>query len=113
MIDPSHAPWRLRMGANVTDGGVEFRVWAPHANTIDVTLGQAYIPLTRGDDGVWSGIIPETGPGTRYRYRVDGVWSFPDPYSRSQPDGPHEPSCVVDPAAYTWSDANWRGTGIA
>jgi maltooligosyltrehalose trehalohydrolase len=34
---------------------------------------------------------------------------FPDPVSRFQPEGPHGPSQVVDPARFAWSDQQWRG----
>src|SRR5262249_16300728 len=33
----------------------------------------------------------------------------PDPASRYQPDDVHGPSEVIDPAAYKWEDAEWRG----
>ena len=33
----------------------------------------------------------------------------PDPASRYQPDGPHGPSAIVDPAAFRWTDSGWRG----
>jgi maltooligosyltrehalose trehalohydrolase len=43
-----------------------------------------------------------------YRYRLaHGV--FPDPASRFQPEGPHGPSRIVDPGAFRWSDAGWKG----
>jgi malto-oligosyltrehalose trehalohydrolase len=33
----------------------------------------------------------------------------PDPASRAQPDGVHGASTVIDPGAYSWRDATWRG----
>ncbi len=97
------------MGATVVDGGVEFRVWAPDAVSIDVEIGNIYVPLARGEDGVWHGVVADARAGTRYRYRIDGGGCFPDPYSRSQPEGPHGPSAVVDPDAYVWHDEEWAG----
>ncbi|HEY2155541.1 MAG TPA: malto-oligosyltrehalose trehalohydrolase, partial [Isosphaeraceae bacterium] len=38
--------------------------------------------------------------------------TMPDPASRWQPEGPHGPSCVVDPAAFAWTDRDWRGLSI-
>src|SRR5690606_1424819 len=32
----------------------------------------------------------------------------PDPASRCQPRGPHGPSLVVDPNAFSWTDAGWH-----
>ena len=34
---------------------------------------------------------------------------YPDPASRFQPEGPHGPSCVVDPRQFRWADTNWPG----
>ena len=34
---------------------------------------------------------------------------LPDPASRFQPEGPHGPSEVVDPAAFRWTDGDWAG----
>jgi maltooligosyltrehalose trehalohydrolase len=48
-------------------------------------------------------------PGDLYGYRVDGQGPFPDPASRRQPAGVHGPSQIVDPQAFRWSDAAWRG----
>jgi maltooligosyltrehalose trehalohydrolase len=44
-----------------------------------------------------------------YGYRLDGSPACPDPASRFQPAGPHGPSEIVDPGAFAWSDADWRG----
>ncbi len=100
------------MGANVAGGGVSFRVWAPDASRIEVRIGDALTPMRQDDAGVWSALVPAIGPGMRYRYRVNDTWDYPDPYSRSQPDGPHGHSEVIDPAAYAWHDAGWRGPAL-
>jgi maltooligosyltrehalose trehalohydrolase len=47
--------------------------------------------------------------GSRYRLRLDGDATYPDPWSRSQPDGVHGASEVVDHAAFAWSDDDWPG----
>ncbi|HEY0777101.1 MAG TPA: malto-oligosyltrehalose trehalohydrolase [Gemmatirosa sp.] len=115
---------RLPVGADLTPDGVHFRVWAPDRRRVDVVLdgGERTVPLAResGDaDGHWSGLVPDIAAGARYRYRLDGGDTgssdtapdntFPDPASRHQPDGPHGASAVVDPDAFTWTDAGWRG----
>jgi len=109
----TRTPWRLTMGANVVDGGVEFRVWAPAASRIDVVLEGAEVTLAPVADGVWSGFVPGVEAGARYRYRIDGGGAFSDPYSRSQPEGPHGPSEVIDPAAHRWREHGWKGLGPA
>jgi maltooligosyltrehalose trehalohydrolase len=101
---------RSPLGATLVDDGVEFRVWAPTVHSIGVELeDRAPVPLALGEDGVWSAIVRGIGAGTRYRFHIDDRWGYPDPYSRSQPEGPRGPSEVVDPAAYAWRDADWHG----
>jgi maltooligosyltrehalose trehalohydrolase len=49
----------------------------------------------------------------RYRYRLDqGPDLYPDAASRFQPDGPHGPSMIVDPAAFHWTDVSWPGRAL-
>ena len=60
-------------------------------------------------DGWFSGFIEGIGAGARYRLRLDGGDVVPDPASRAQPDGVHEPSEVVDPSPFRWTDEGWRG----
>jgi len=60
-------------------------------------------------DGWFEVTHPAAGPGTRYRFLVDGAGPFPDPASRFQPLGVHGPSEIVDPGAFAWSDAGWKG----
>ncbi len=98
------------------DGAVHFRVWAPRHRRVDVVLedepGADGHALEREGDGYFSGIVPAARVGACYRYRLGGAQSFPDPASRFQPEGPHGPSRVVDPAAYRWSDAAWNGRAL-
>jgi maltooligosyltrehalose trehalohydrolase len=99
------------LGATVRRDGVHFRVWAPKAKQIEVVVepdGRA-VPLQPDRDGYHQGLVAGLQAGERYRYRIDGGDAYPDPCSRFQPEGPHGPSLVVDPGAFTWSDAQWRG----
>jgi maltooligosyltrehalose trehalohydrolase len=103
---------QLAAGAHIEQGAVHFRVWAPAARTVDVVFPQSAVPslrLNSDADGFFAGSSPALQAGARYRYRVDGSESFPDPYSRFQPEGPHGPSVVIDPNAYVWQDADWPG----
>ena len=34
---------------------------------------------------------------------------YPDPASRFQPEGPHGPSCIIDPRQFQWTDSQWPG----
>ncbi|HTW53232.1 MAG TPA: malto-oligosyltrehalose trehalohydrolase [Stellaceae bacterium] len=103
---------RLPIGAEPQGGnGVHFRVWAPAARTVAIEIeGGATETLSAEPDGYFSGLVSEAGVGTRYRFRLDSQGNaLPDPVSRFQPDGPHGASQVVDPASFTWNDADWSG----
>ena len=104
--------WRLEIGATPEPGGVRFRVWAPSAELVEVVVegpGGGEHRLARDDGGYHSGLLPGLGPGTRYKYRLDGGPGYPDPASRFQPDGVHGPSEVVDTGAFVWTDGDWGG----
>ncbi len=107
---------RLPVGAEVQpDGGVHFRVWAPARSRVAVAVeGGPAVPLEPEAGGYFSGLARAAAAGTRYRFRLDDEDPlYPDPASRFQPDGPHGPSEVVDPAAFAWTDSRWRGASIA
>jgi maltooligosyltrehalose trehalohydrolase len=119
---PSHPtpPRRLPVGAEVVPGGgVHFRVWAPRASGVAVVLEDGagapdVVELDVGDGGYFAGLAPQAAAGTLYRYRLDeDEQLLPDPASRFQPEGPHGPSRVVDPATFAWSDAGWGGLTLA
>ena len=102
---------RFPIGAELNpEGGVQFRVWAPRRQTVEVVFdtGRGF-RLEREAGGYHSGLAPEAAEGTRYRFLLDGEGPFPDPASRFQPAGPHGPSEVVDPNRFRWSDADWPG----
>ncbi|WP_309889000.1 malto-oligosyltrehalose trehalohydrolase [Archangium sp.] len=104
-----------RLGAWVEPGqGVRWRVWAPGHQKVELVLykqdGQPGTPLPLVDEGqgFFSTTLPGEGAGVRYKLRVDGAGPFPDPWSRSQPEGVHGPSEVVVPD-FAWTDAGWKG----
>ena len=92
-----------------------FRVWAPKAQRVDLVLegsaakipGKEFHALASEKGGYFSGSA-NAGAGACYRFRVNDK-SYPDPASRFQPDGPHGPSCIVDPAGFRWTDSHWPG----
>ena len=114
----AEAPRRLPIGAEVLPGGgVCFRVWAPRRRRVEVVFeGGPVLPaleLAPEAGGYFSGEAPDARAGALYRFRLDGEGPFPDPASRFQPEGPHGPSEVIDPATFRWSDAGWRGVSPA
>jgi maltooligosyltrehalose trehalohydrolase len=104
---------RFPIGAELQAGGVHFRVWAPRRTQVTVAFESGQdAELQREPGGYFSGLAQGAAAGARYRLRLDGGDCFPDPASRFQPQGPHGPSQVVDPSAFSWTDAEWRGAHL-
>jgi len=102
------------VGAELLPGGVHFRVWAPRCRRVDVVLeeGGDASALQPEPGGYFSGLVDQAKAGSRYRFRLDGESSYPDPASRFQPEGPHGASEIVDPAAFQWTDQGCTGVRI-
>jgi maltooligosyltrehalose trehalohydrolase len=109
---------RLPIGAELVADGVGFRVWAPAASSVEVVLeagpgSPSAVALDAEGDGYFSAIVRGAGAGTRYRVRLGRAEeALPDPASRFQPEGPHGPSEVVDPAGFAWTDESWGGVAL-
>ena len=102
---------RLPIGAEPVDSRTtHLRVWAPRRSRVQaITLTGHSVTLTREDGGYFSGTI-DASAGDRYHFKLDeDEKPYPDPASRYQPDGPHGPSAIVDPAAFAWTDRGWKG----
>ena len=104
---------RLPIGVELDSaaGGAHARVWAPKRKTVEFVCESGATSLASEGNGYFSGAVEGTA-GTRYRFRLDGGDSFPDPASRFQPEGPHGPSVIVDPSQFQWSDRDWKGARI-
>ncbi|HEY6084735.1 MAG TPA: malto-oligosyltrehalose trehalohydrolase, partial [Nitrospira sp.] len=104
----------MTLGAQVTTGGVRFRVWAPKHARVDVVLQESgnSFPLVKDEAGYFSGLVPIASAGMTYKYRLDNGEAYPDPCSRFQPNGPHGPSLIVDQHAYRWRTMDWRGVRL-
>src|SRR5688500_10661531 len=105
----------LPIGAELVKGSrVDLRVWAPAASRVEVVFPerQAAEPLTAEGNGYFRAEV-EARALDLYQFRLDGREQLvPDPASRFQPQGPHGPSQVIDPAGFQWSDARWRGVKL-
>jgi maltooligosyltrehalose trehalohydrolase len=101
--------------ALLTEGGTRFRLWAPGRARVELELhgSSERHEMNPVEHGWHEMTVATAAAGTRYQFAVyadDGKrWLVPDPASRSNPDGVHEASAVIDPCAYCWSDAAWRG----
>lgn len=100
----------LSLGARyLGDGRCRFCVWGPLADSIEVQIvapRERIVPLEKGPKGYHRAILDGVEPGSLYLYRLDGTTERPDPVSRSQPQGVHGPSQVVDPH-FAWQDRHW------
>ena len=104
----------MPFGAECRDhGSVRFRLWAPAAHQVELCPADANtstrLPLGKCDKGWFELVTDAAGPGTQYKFRINGAQEVPDPASRFQPRDVHGPSEVVDPAAFDWHDGAWRG----
>jgi maltooligosyltrehalose trehalohydrolase len=61
------------------------------------------------DDGGWWQIVADVEVGSAYGFRVDGDKVVPDPATRAQMGDVHWLSRLVDPQAFRWKSANWKG----
>ncbi len=67
------------LGATIVSGGVNFAVWAPESDRVELCLldddgAHWNVDLPGFTKGVYHGFIPEIGPGQRYGFRVHGAW---------------------------------------
>jgi maltooligosyltrehalose trehalohydrolase len=115
--------------------GTRFRLWAPSALRVELQLlgagdaprtggapgadcgpgaGRSSVHSLRAAPGGWhEADVPEALAGARYKFLVHmrdtEPISAPDPASRSNPEGVHGASAVVDPHSYAWRECSWRG----
>jgi maltooligosyltrehalose trehalohydrolase len=90
------------------DGQFRFRLWAPGEPRVLLEAGEAAAAMQRSAEG-WHECAVSAQPGQRYRFRLADDVVVPDPASRFNPDDVHGMSELVDPRAYEWRHAAWRG----
>ena len=109
------------LGAMPTAGGVTFRVWAPHATTVEVrgtfnSWGSDLPLFSEGANGVWSRLVPSAHAGDPYKYYLTNPAAIPprptfawrrDPYQRDIDafSASDSNSRVYDPNAFDWGGA--------
>jgi malto-oligosyltrehalose trehalohydrolase len=101
----------LPFGAQVQpDRRVRFRLWAPGQDRVSLLIEQQdALPLKRSRDGWFELTTDLARAGSRYAYQLSSSMRVTDPASRQQAESVHGPSVVVDPLAYQWRSAGWRG----
>jgi maltooligosyltrehalose trehalohydrolase len=107
---PTRTEQSWRHGAVLLDSGItRFALWAPDAKKVHVKVGdERPEALVQKNDG-WFVLETHCPAGSHYRYQIDGDLDVPDPASRAQAGNVHGPSLVIDPRAYQWQHAEWRG----
>lgn len=108
---------RFPIGAEIVEGGVSFRVWAPHRQSVRLRLelpeGSVEETLEAQHGGYHALRSQRAYAGCRYWFLLDDdPKPYPDPCSRFQPEGPHGPSQVVDGRAFEWTDFDWSGASL-
>jgi malto-oligosyltrehalose trehalohydrolase len=96
----------------LADGRVQFRLWAPSAQTVQLRLydgsQQLTLPMISQGSGWYSLETDRAKAGTLYHYWIDEKTLVPDPASRYQPQDVHGPSMVLDRCDFKWS-THWSG----
>jgi maltooligosyltrehalose trehalohydrolase len=104
--------WNFRHGPRQQAAGeCRFQLWAPAAKRVDlhvISPEDRLLPMEPHPRGYFRAATRAAGAGSLYRYVLDGTKERPDPASRSQPEGVHGASQVVDPR-FDWHDEAWRG----
>jgi len=91
---------------------IHLRVWAPDHRTLTAVVDGVSHAMT-AEDGGYFAVTATGGVGSRYGFRFEGDETiYPDPASRSQPDGPDGLSAIVDLANFSWHDQDWRGVSL-
>src|SRR6476646_5803897 len=114
------------LGATVRPDGVEFSVYAGHADGLEICLfdpedstgaSERRIRLTDRVHGTWFGFVPGIGPGQRYAVRAHGPWRpevfghVVDEHLHGEPDvrdtrdsAAYVPKGVVVDDTFDWGD---------
>ncbi len=101
-----------KWGAEIIGGGqARFRLWAPGQPGVFLAAEDARTKheMGRFDDG-WFEIETDAVPvDTGYAFQLSDRMRVPDPAARAQLGDIHGPSKLIDPRAYEWRTADWRG----
>jgi maltooligosyltrehalose trehalohydrolase len=113
-MSTSSSPFLVRPAAapHAPGFGRSYRVWAPRAKRVAVTIDGDRLDMTGRGDGWWTA-DRQMRDRELYAFLVDGEGPFPDPRSMFQPAGVHGRSQCVDHRLFEWSDAHWQPPPLA
>lgn len=103
------------MGAIVHRGGVAFRVWAPHAQSIFVKgdfndWSDSATPMSPEGNGYWYADVSSAKPGQEYKYLIingDRKLERVDPYARQVTNSTGN-GVIYDSSGFDWQDDNFE-----
>lgn len=89
-------------------------VWAPRVERMRLRRPDTGdVEMQAATDGWWTAAV-ELAADEGYGFVLgEGEALRPDPRSRRQPHGVHEPSAFYDPSGFAWTDASWTGRQLA
>lgn len=92
----------------------EFKIWAPLPKKMRLKYDDKVCEMLGPDSkGWWRYTADDAVCGTNYGFLIDDDETvYPDPRSRSQPQGVHGMSRLYDHALFPWTDKNWPGRPI-
>ncbi|MEO5732402.1 MAG: malto-oligosyltrehalose trehalohydrolase [Rubrivivax sp.] len=114
MTERNQSAFQTAWGAWHADGRTTFRLWAPGADRIELayesTAGERrFMTMDRDDAGWWQVQTDAVAVGSAYGFRSNGELVVPDPAARAQMSDVHGLSRLIDPRAYEWQTAHWKG----
>jgi len=115
MAPKKAAQVRQGMGAMVHKGGVAFRVWAPHAQSVFVKgefngWSDDETPLSHEENGYWYTDVASAKPGQEYKYVIingDQKLERIDPYARQVTNSTGN-GVIYDTSEFDWQDDDFK-----
>ena len=98
------------------DGRVRWCLWAPRCAEMTLVTWDHNPPretrMQPTGEGYFVHESADVSEGLRYAYRLPDGRILPDPASRWQPAGVHQPSAVVLVEDFSWTDTAWSGVAL-
>lgn len=106
---------RRKIGAEyLGEAKARFLIWAPFKNKMEVIIKDGPVKaLRKTSNGYWEGKVDQIQPGAYYKFRINNNEDFPDPASRSQPEGVHSWSQITEHDSFPWEDKHWQGLELS
>jgi malto-oligosyltrehalose trehalohydrolase len=101
----------MDFGAQIVEGGVRFRLWAPACESVELALegDEERLQMQSVGEGWHELTTPRAQHASGYQFILPDGTHIPDPASRFQPRDVHGPSEVIDPHEYGWRNPSWTG----